>query len=130
MTAARAAVAAVAVLVIAWLAVMERDAALEARAAPAQQPGASAAVLARAEGDLRDALFLNPDSAPQISLAAVLRARGDEAGALAEMAGVVRREPDNLRAWLAYALLAEGTDPAAVERARAELRRLDPLNAR
>ncbi len=127
MTAARAGLAAVAVLVIAWLAVMERDLRLQQAGVEALRPGASPAQLDAAEGDLRGARFLYPDPAPDISLALVHRARGDEARALAAIEDVVRREPANLTAWATLGLLG---GEAARPRLDAALRRLDPLNAR
>jgi hypothetical protein len=129
-TAARAGVAVVAVLVLAWLAVMERDVRLQERGVSALRPGASAAQLAAAERDLRGARLLNPDTAPDVTLALLHRARGDGGRALRAIEDVVRREPDNLRAWATLELLARGRDEAAAERAAAERRRLDPLNAR
>jgi hypothetical protein len=128
--AARAAVAVVAALVIAWLAVMERDTRLAASGAAAVRPGATAGELARAEADLRDARLLNPDARPDIDLALLQRARGDVDRALATIEDVVRREPDNLVAWGVLAVLARGHDPEAAARAFAARERLDPLNAR
>jgi Tfp pilus assembly protein PilF len=128
--AARVAVAVVAVLVLGWLAVMERDARLQAQGAAALRPGATRAGLATAEDRLRRARLLNPDAQPDIYLALVRRARGDSAASLATVERVVRHEPDNLVAWGALAVLATRTDAAAVARARAASRRLDPVNAR
>jgi hypothetical protein len=129
-TAARAGLAVVAVLVLAWLAVMERDLRLRESGVDALRPGASAAQLAAAERDLERARLLNPDSAPDVSLALLQRARGEPEHALRAIEAVVRREPDNLRAWATLELLARGRDAAAVERAVAARRRLDPVNAR
>jgi hypothetical protein len=129
-TAGRVVLAVVAVLVIAWLGVMERDLRLRERGVDALRPGASAAELEAAERDLRRARLLNPDTAPDVSLALLWRARGDPARAQRAIEEVVRREPDNLGAWATLELLATGRDEAAVERAAAARRRLDPLNAR
>ncbi len=129
MTVARVGVAAFAVLVLGWLAVMERDLRLQRDGAAALRPGASAAQLAEAESDLERARLLNPDPAPDVSLALLYRARGEEARALAAIEDVVRREPDNLSAWATLAVL--GRDDAAVRaRFEAALRRLDPVSAR
>jgi len=127
---ARIGVALLAVLVLGWLAVMERDRRLAERGAQALRPGSSAAALAQAEADLRGARLLNPDTRPDIDLALLQRARGDVRGASARIAAVVRREPDNLVAWAVVAVLARGNDPEAFARAQAARRRLDPLNAR
>jgi hypothetical protein len=128
-TVARAGVAVVAVLVLAWLAVMERDVVLQRAGDGALKPGASAAQLAGAESDFEGARLLNPDPAPDVSLALLYQARGDAARARAAIDAVVAEEPDNLMAWATYAVL--GRDDAA-RRARFEAarRRLDPLNAR
>jgi hypothetical protein len=127
---ARWAVAAAAVLVLAWLGVMERDARLQARGVAAagrlDVPGNAA----RAEAAFRDARLLSPDTAPDIGRALVLQPRGRPAAALAVLADVVRREPDNLVAWGVLYQVARGRDPAAAERALAARRRLDPLSAR
>jgi len=125
----RVGLALVAVLVLAWLGVMERDHRLEARGAAALEAGAGADLPA-AERDLRRARFLNPDPGPAVTLALVQRARGQRAPALATIESVVRDEPDNLLAWASLALLARGTDEAAAARAAAARERLDPLNAR
>ncbi len=121
---ARALVAAVAVIVIAWLAVMERDARLQARAGAAIDAGE----LDRAEDDLLRARLLNPDTAPDVTRAVLYRATGRERPAIALLEDVVRREPDNLTAWSVLRLSATGTDPGAFRRALAALQRLDPVN--
>jgi len=127
---ARVCVAVVAVAVLGWLALMERDTRLEARAAAVIRPGAGAAELARAETDLRAARLLNPDAQPDIDLALLYRARGEGGRASATIDDVVRREPDNLVAWGVLAVLARGHDPGATARALAARERLDPLSAR
>ena len=130
MTAARVAVAAVAVVVLAWLAVMERDLRLQERGSAALRPGSPPAALAAAERDLRRARLLNPDTTPDLRLALLDRARGEPARAQRAVEDIVRAEPDNLTAWGALELLARGRDDAVAKRAAAERRRLDPLNAR
>jgi len=123
---ARVAVAGVAVAVIAWLGVMERDTRLLARADHAAQ----ARDYAAADRDLRDADTLSADTTADLRRAFLAQAtrRGDEARALLE--DVVRREPDNLTAWGLLLTFSREADPAAAERARAQIRRLDPLRAR
>jgi tetratricopeptide (TPR) repeat protein len=127
--AARAGLVAVAVLVLGWLAVMERDLRLQRDGVAALRPGASPARLAGAERDLERARLLNPDPAPDVSLALLYRARGEEARALAAIEDVVRREPDNLTAWATLGLLGRDDD-ALRARFEAALRRIDPVNAR
>ena len=129
MTAARIAVAAVAVLVLAWLALMLRDWRLQEDGAAALRPGSTPARLAQADRDLKASRLLNPDPAPDMNLALLASARGQSGRALAGIEDVVRREPDNLSAWAILAVLARD-DAAARERAFAARRRLDPLNAR
>jgi hypothetical protein len=122
----RVVVAVVAVAVIAWLGVMERDTRLLARADHAAQ----ARDYAAAERNLRDADTLTADTTADVRRAFLLQAtrRGDEARALLE--DVVRREPDNLTAWGLLLTFARESDPATADRARAQVRRLDPLRAR
>ena len=119
----RIAVAVVAVVVLAWLGVMYRDAHLQARGVAAL----GERDLRAAEADLRAARFLNPDAAPDVTRAVIHRAQGRERDAIA-LLEVVRREPDNLSAWSVMRLSAAGTDPAAFRRSLAQLQRLDPVN--
>jgi hypothetical protein len=126
---ARVCVVLVAVVVLGWLAVMERDTHLEARGAAAIRPGASTATLTRAEADLKDSRLLNPDAQPDVDLALLYRARGEIDRASATIEDVVRREPDNLVAWGVLAVLARGRDSAAFARAVKASERLDPLTA-
>jgi predicted Zn-dependent protease len=121
---ARLAVAVVAVAMIGWLAIMERDARLQAQAGHA----IAARRLGAAEDDLRRARLLNPDAAPDITRAVVYRASGREREAIALLERVVRREPQNFTAWSALRLSAAGTDPATARRALAVLERLDPVS--
>jgi hypothetical protein len=119
----------VALIVLGWLGVMERDRGLQARGVATAGNLRTAADVARAEADLRAARLLNPDTMPDINRALVYRFadRFDDAIALVE--GVLRREPNNRAAWGGLLALTRGRDPAAAERARAALRRLDPVNA-
>ena len=126
---ARVCVAVIALAVLAWLGIMERDVRLEARGAAAVRPGAPPERLDAAETDLRRARLLNPDAQPDIDLALLYRARGEAERASATIEDVVRREPDNRVAWGVVAVLARGRDAAASDRAIAALRRLDPFNA-
>jgi hypothetical protein len=122
----RAAVAVLAVVVIAWLAVAERNWHLQGSGihATARQD------LARADADFRRASFLNPDTVPDLQRAYVHSARGQRERAIAEAQEVLRREPENRDAWgLLLGFLDERDAPLA-RRARAELRRLSPLESR
>jgi succinylarginine dihydrolase len=127
---ARVAVAMVAVVVLGWLAVMERDDRKVASAVAAAQHGLDPRTFARADADLRAARLLNPDTQPQIDRA-LLRYSGHRGGAEAIVEDVLRGEPDNLTAWGVLYTIARGrNDPAAVRRSLAALRRLDPVTAR
>jgi hypothetical protein len=127
---ARVATVLVAVVVLAWLGVMERDRRLLVRGAATAGNLRTAADVAHAEADLRGARFLNPDLLPDVTRALVYRFDGRVDDAIALVEDVVRREPENRGAWGGLLTLAQGRDPAAAERARAALRRLDPINAR
>jgi hypothetical protein len=123
---ARVVVVVVAVVVLAWLGVMEHNTRQLARADDA----ARARDYTAAIGHLRDADTLSTDTTADVRRAFVLQGtkRGDEARALLE--DVVRREPDNLTAWGLLLTFSRETDPATAARAQAQLRRLDPLRAR
>jgi hypothetical protein len=113
-TAARVAVAVVAVVALAWLGAMERSVRLQAT-------GGDAA--------LRDARLLNPDMTPDVRRAFLYQGTGRQAEAAALLEDVLRREPENLDAWgLLYAFTRD-RDPAAARRALAARERLDPLGA-
>jgi predicted Zn-dependent protease len=128
-SAARIAVAVAAALVVAWLAVQERDTRLLASGIEAAQPPRAAGDLERAEDDLRAATLLSPDTGPDVTRAFALQAGGRHAAAVALLEDVVRREPDNLGAWRVLLTVTRDADPAVGRRALAEVRRLDPLNA-
>lgn len=126
---ARVATVLVAVVVLAWLGVMERDRRLFARGAAAAGNLRTAADVSRAEADLRGARLLNPDLLPDVTRALVYRYDGRYDDAIALVEDVLRREPENRGAWGGLFALAQGRDPAAAERAAAALKRLDPINA-
>jgi hypothetical protein len=125
----RVVVAVVAVCVLAWLGVMERDARLVARGIHAAQPPRAPGDLARAEAALRGATLLNPDSGPDVSRAFVLQAGGRGDAAVALLEDVVRREPENLGAWRVLLTITRDADPVIGRRALAAVRKLDPVNA-
>jgi predicted Zn-dependent protease len=127
---ARVAVAAVALVALAWLGVMERDVRLEARGIDAARRLSDPGSFARAEADLRGARRLNPDTGPDFSRALLYQAAGRSQRAAALVEDIVRREPDNRLAWGLLRAIARDRDPATAARALAEQRRLDPVNAR
>jgi len=121
----RVLVAVVAVALLAWLGVMERDLRLQERGAGAAQRGD----FERAESALRSARLLNPDPAPDVRRALLYQGSGRPAEAVKLLEHVLRREPDNLDAWgLLYAFTRD-RDPAAAEAALEQRHRLDPLAA-
>jgi len=127
---ARIGVAVVAVLVLGWLVVQERDTRLHKSGVEVVERGGSAAALAHADDDLRRATLLSPDTRPDLDRALLLRARGNPAAALALARSVVAREPDNLVGWGIVGVLARGRDAATERKALAQLKRLDPVSAR
>jgi hypothetical protein len=123
--AARAVVAVLALALLAWLGVMERDTRLQARgtAATARQD------FARAESDFRSARLLNPDTTPDARRAYVYALSSRQREAVTLLEDVVRREPENRAAWGVLEEITRATEPETARRARDALRRLDPLNA-
>jgi predicted Zn-dependent protease len=127
--AARVAVAVVAVVVLAWLGLMERNVRLEAQGTTLSAKLAVPGNLERADADLRGAQRLNPDTEPELKRAYVYVGAGRPAEAATIIEGILRREPDNLAAWGALFTVSRDRDPAAAERALDARRRLDPLRA-
>jgi hypothetical protein len=127
---ARVAVGVVAVLVLGWLAVMERDARLEARGVALAGRASTPAGFAGAHAAFRGASFLNPDSTPEVGRALLYKAARDQRRAVATIAAVLRREPDNLEAWGVLYAFTRQADPVTARRALAARRRLDPLSGR
>jgi tetratricopeptide (TPR) repeat protein len=121
----RVCVAALAVVVLAWLGVMERAARLQAQGveATARQD------FARAERDFRRARLLNPDTTPDLRRAYVHEASSRHRQAVELLEDVVRREPDNRSAWGVLEDFTREREPEKAERARRELDRLDPINS-
>jgi hypothetical protein len=127
--AARGAVAVVAIVVLGWLAVMERDERLFQRGVDISGRIRGAADAGRAESAFLRARLLNPDTSPEMGRAVLYLGRGRRERAVAVIEDVLRREPDNLAAWGQLYRLTQDADAAATRRALAAQRRLDPLNA-
>jgi predicted Zn-dependent protease len=125
----RAAIAAVAVLAIGWLALSYRDARLiRDIQIVAADPHATPAQVDAALRDARRPHTLDPSRTESLSYAAVLEIRRHHlAQARALLEEVVRREPDAAEPYLLLAELTRTSDPARSARARAELHRLDPM---
>jgi hypothetical protein len=133
--AARIVVALAAVVIVAWLAVMERDARLQKRGvSTASEMVVSGrfdpAGFRSAEEDFRDARLLSPDTTPDLHRAVLYQVHGRAPQAIALLKDVVRREPENVTAWNVLRELTRERDPATARRAAAAQRRLDPVRAR
>ena len=120
----------VAVLVVAWLGVMLRDARLQAGAVEAAGRLEAPGDVDRAATDFRAARLLNPDTAPDVGLALLYQTEGRREQATALLEDVLEREPDNLTAWGLLYNVARTEDPATAQRAFDARRRLDPIRAR
>jgi predicted Zn-dependent protease len=123
----RVALAALAVLVLAYLSVGLRNVVLADRGeriAALEDPSPSQ--LEDAERILQDARLLDPDTRPLLVEGGLLAAsgRGEEGRALVERA--VAREPDNVLAWSVLAAVTREADPARSRAALARMRELSP----
>jgi predicted Zn-dependent protease len=122
----RVALAALAVLVLAYLSVGLRNVVLADRGerlAALLDP--TAAQVDEAEDLLERARLLDPDTRPLLVEGTLLAARGtDEGRALLERA--VEREPDNVLAWSLLADATREADPARSREALARMRELSP----
>jgi tetratricopeptide (TPR) repeat protein len=133
LTAQRAAIVVVAILAAAWLLVSYgnsrqiRDVqvvAANAKASPAQ--------LESALRKLESGQSLDPSRGTEsLSYEASLEIRLHRLPeALRTLGKIVKREPDTAEAWFLIAQLSRASDPAQAARAQAQLRRLDPRQAR
>jgi hypothetical protein len=123
---ARAAVAAVALLAIAYLAIGIRNVDLAERGERlAALPDPTPAQVDEAADLLESARLLDPDTRPLLVEGRMLAAQGDAEGrALLDRA--VEREPDNVLAWSVLALATQEADPARSREAQARMRELSP----
>jgi hypothetical protein len=126
----RLALAVVAILLVAWFAVLFRDnhIAQEASDRLHANPQMSEAEWTRQLDQLRKADLLNPQSEWRMTRANYLLLR-DKPAARQLAESVLRDEPDNLDAWRVVLLATRGRDPARASEALAEIERLDPLSA-
>lgn len=123
----RVALVAVALAAVGFLGIGLRAAAPQAQGRELIGAELDGATYRRALSLFRDAQRLNPDTDPELLEAGLLLVAGEEPReAAAVIEGVVRREPENSKAW---ALLANATaeiDPRRAREARVELRRVKP----
>jgi len=98
----------------------------------AANPKATPAQLESALGKLRSGQSLDPSRGTEtLSYEASLEIRLHRfPEALRSLGEIVRREPDTAEAWFLIVQLSRGSDPAQAARAQAQLRRLDPRQAR
>jgi predicted Zn-dependent protease len=125
----RVVLAGVAVLVIAWLAVLARDSLLEARVSSiAVDPRATPAELQHGLSMATQARLLNPDRSVPLSWQAEMYVRQHRpAAAIRTYQRLVSAEPQFADAWFLIAAQAATIDPKLAAHARAQLLALDPL---
>jgi hypothetical protein len=123
----RVALALIAIVLIAWFAVLVRNQVI-GQAATGRIVDASSMSTSEwrsAMDDLRRAELLDPSTTWRVGRANYLVLR-DRREALEVATSVVRREPDNLAAWAVVLKASEGLDPERAAHARREIRRLNP----
>jgi hypothetical protein len=125
---ARTALASIAVLLIAWFAVLLRGEriASEAQSRIFDDPEMSDADWQRSMDRLREAELLNPGTEWTVTRANLLLLR-DKPEALRVAESVLRRERDNLAAWVVVDRATRGRDPRRASLARREIERLNKL---
>jgi predicted Zn-dependent protease len=123
----RVALAAIALLALAYIAVALRNVVLAERGERlAALPNPTPAQVDEAEDLLERARLLDPDTRPLLVEGRLLAANGreDEGRALLERA--VEREPDNVLAWSVLAIVTQDADPGRSRAAQARMRELSP----
>jgi hypothetical protein len=126
----RLAIVALALVVGAWLVVSFRDAHRLDGAATAVKSGTPAR-LQSALGGIPGARLLYPDRSTPLGFEVTLNVRlGRPAAARAAAESLVRLEPDNAEAWALLSSLTQQSDPARSAQAFAQVRRLDPYDAK
>jgi hypothetical protein len=129
---ARLALAFLAVLVLAWLGVMLRDARLlrPASFVVIESPPPSRQRFLEAMRHLRESELLNPDTTPKLDRARFLSLRGRPREALVLANQVVDDEPENLEGWGVIYTAARGIDARREAQARTRILELNPLALR
>ena len=129
--AARIALAAVAVIVLAWVGIALRDQILlqDAGNVLFQTPPPPQSRFDDALRQMKDSDFLNPDQTGKIDRARFLLLHKDPRGALRLADQVVADEPDNIAGWSVVYLAGLQVDPARQQAAIVAITRLDPVSA-
>lgn len=127
---ARGVTLAVAVLVVAWSAILLADTHKEKQALTSVNSQPSVATFRKTLNELSDATLLNADRTPEIYRAGVELLAGERRQALADADRVAAAEPDNFAAWRMVALSAKGIAPERERVAQAHIAAMDPLSAR
>jgi tetratricopeptide repeat protein len=126
---ARAVLAAVAVLVLAWVGVLMRDFEVARIAGNEILHGRNLSD-ARFDRDIERveaADFLTPDATWEQARAQYYFSRGRLRQAARVAEALVRREPENIEAWVVLFRANQEIDPRRSARAEAEVKRLDPF---
>jgi hypothetical protein len=128
----RAALAVASVAAIAWLAILFRDSLLIDHVTKlANDASATPAQLAHGLAQAKQARLLNPDRSVPLSWEAEMHLRqNDQLAGVRTYQRLVAAEPQFADAWFLIAARAQSFDPALAARARAALKRLDPLYPR
>lgn len=123
----RATLALVSLLLIGWFAVLVRDEHIGAEATDRllHNPEMSDSRFARSLEELRQAEFLNPDTEWRVTRASYILLR-DKPRAVRVVESVLRKEPENLSAWVVLLNASRDRDPRRASRAVDGIRRLNP----
>jgi predicted Zn-dependent protease len=125
--AARVALAALALVVLACLSIALRNVVLTERAQKiAALPDPSPAQVDEAERLFERARLLDPDTRPLLLEGALLARAGRQDEGVASVEQAVRREPDNVLAWGVLAAITREADPARSRAAEARRLELSP----
>lgn len=118
----------IATLLVAWFLVLARDQHVGNAATDriADNPRMSKAAWDRVMADIERADLLDPSTDWDLTRANYLLVR-DRGAARRQAESIVRREPDNLGAWVVILDASRDRDPARAARAEREVRRLNPL---
>jgi hypothetical protein len=127
----RVCLAAVALLLVAWLGVLLRNAVVADSAGDRifHAHELDAVQLDREFERLEGARLLDPDTGVEDRRASLLWLRGRVRQSARVAAALAREEPDNVQAWVHLYRATREADPRQAARALAQIRRLNPLGA-